>query len=373
MSTAQEIVTALGGGPNIVSLTHCATRLRFELVDASGVDVAEVESIKGVMGAVPQAGDRFQVIIGGGVSTVFQEINALPEMAESAQLSDADIKAAARSKAKGKFAWLDNFFEYLSDSFRPTLGVLLGASLVIAFAAVLDALGIVDFRAADKPASWVFVDTMWRAVFYFLPIMVAYNAAKKLDVDPWLGVTIMGAVMTPEFILLRNPERFPDTVCTTDPLLNTTSCVANIFGVPLQWNDYGGQVVVPLIMVPILAILYRLLKKIFPENVQMVFVPFISMIIMIPITAFLIGPLGLWVGGGLGAGLAWLNNTAPIIFAILIPLLYPFLVPLGLHWPLNALMLLNIQNLGVSALPLGCYLLLGAIKKWKCARPLPVR
>lgn len=78
----------------------------------------------------------------------------------------------------------------------------------------------------------------------------------------------------------------------------------------------------------------------------MVFVPFFSLLIMVPVTAFLIGPLGVWIGGGLGTGLAWLNNTVPLLFAILIPMLYPFLVPLGLHWPLNALMLANISSLG---------------------------
>ncbi len=358
-TAAEQIVAALGGPGNISSLTHCATRLRFELNDASGVDTKVVEAIPGVLGAVPQSGDRYQIVIGGGVQTVYNEITNLPSMAKGGPTSqsDADVKAAARAKARGKVAWLDAFFEYLSNSFRPLLGVLLGASLIIAFAAVLDALGVVDFRAADKSASWVFVDALWRSVFYFLPIMVAYNAAKALNIDPWVGATVMGALMTPEFISLSDTARFPDTVCTTNPTLGTESCVANIFGLPLQLNGYGGQVFVPLIMVAVLALVYKGLKKVFPENLQMVFVPFISMALMIPVTAFLIGPLGIWLGTGLGMGLAWLNNSAPIVFAILIPMIYPFLVPLGLHWPLNALMLANIQALGYDFIqgPMGAW------------------
>ena len=359
MSAAQEIVKAVGGPSNIRSLTHCATRLRFELNDASGIDQDAVESIQGVMGAVPQSGDRYQIIIGGAVASVYNDINQLPEMANAGQMSDADVKAAARAKARGKFAWLDSFFEYLSDSFRPLLGVLLGASLIVAFTAVLDAFNIVDAQATDKPAAWVFVDAMYRSVFYFLPIMVAYNAAKKLEVDGWLGATIMGAVMTPEFISLgakkyvetaedsgiyQQVQGFFDTVCTRNEQLDTETCVARIFGLPMQLNDYGGQVFVPLMMVALLALLYRGAKRIIPENVQMVFVPFICMLIMIPFTAFLLGPIGVWIGTGLGAGLTWLNTTAPLVFAIVIPLAYPFLVPLGLHWPLNALMLVNIDN-----------------------------
>lgn len=361
MSTqAAEIVGALGGAENIRSLTHCATRLRFELVDGSVVESDTVESIKGVMGAVPQAGNRYQVIIGGGVQGVYNEINALPEMQSAAPktLSDAEIKAQAREGGiRGKAAWIDNFFEYLSDSFRPLLGVLLGASLFIAFAAVLDAIGVVDFRAADKSASWIFFDAIWRGVFYFLPIMVAYNAAKKLDVDPWLGASIMAVFMTPEFIGLDNVERFADTVCTTDETLGTTSCIANIFGIPLQLNEYGGQVFVPLIMIAVLAPVFKFWKRIISESVHMVFVPFLSMLVMVPLTAFLIGPLGIWLGSGIGTGLAWLNGNAPVVFAIVIPLIYPFLVPLGLHWPLNALMLANIQTLGYDFIqgPMGAW------------------
>jgi beta-glucoside PTS system EIICBA component len=358
-STAQEIVAKLGGPGNIVSLTHCATRLRFVLNDAGLVDEKAVDAIPGVMGAVPQSGDRFQVVIGGAVQTTFNQIMNLPEMAGigKGSLSDADVKAGERGKARGKNAWVDSFFEYLSDSFRPLLGVLLGASLILASAAVLDTFGVIDFRAADKSASWVFVDAMWQGVFFFLPIMVAYNAAKKLNIDPWVGATVMGALMTPQFVSLSDTAKFADTVCTTNATLGTESCVAQIFGLPMQLNGYGGQVFVPLIMVAVLALVYKGLARVFPANIQMVFVPFFSMLIMIPVTAFLIGPLGIWMGNGLGGGMAWMNGHAPILFAILIPLVYPFLVPLGLHWPLNALMLINIQSLGYDFIqgPMGAW------------------
>ncbi|ALA67699.1 glucose PTS transporter subunit IIA [Corynebacterium lactis] len=358
-SSARAIIENLGGPENISSLTHCATRLRFELGDVAKINEDKIDKVPGVLGVVHQGDNRYQVICGGGVESMYTAIKHLPEMqgAGVATKSNADVKAEARSKARGKYSWLDNFFEYLSDSFRPILGVLLGASLIIAIAAVLDGLKIVDFRADDKSATWVFVDAMWRSVFYFLPIMVAYNAAKKLRVDPWLGAAVMGALMTPEFMSLKDTDRFADTVKTVNETLGTESFTANVFGFAMQHNDYGGQVFVPLIMVAILALVYHGLKKIFPENVQMVFVPFISMLIMIPLTAFIVGPLGVWLGTGIGSGLAWMNSNAPFVFAILIPMLYPFLVPLGLHWPLNALMLVNIQTLGYDFIqgPMGAW------------------
>ena len=355
-NTAQEILDAVGGPGNITHFTHCATRLRFELNDASIVDKDRVEAIDGVLGAVPQSGDRYQIVIGGAVQSVFNEINNLPSMKSGAAVSNDDVKAAARAKARGKNAIVDAFFEYLSDSFRPLLPVLLGASLILAFLAVLDSLGVVDTRADVIPAWLGYVNSMWRAVFYFLPAMVAYNASKKLDIDPWVGTAIILSLLTPNFIGLSNTTSFTETTCTTTAL-GSEQCVTQIGSLPLQLSDYGGQVFVPLLMVPLLALLYKGLKKIIPANVQMVFVPFISFIIIMPLTAFLIGPLSIWIGNGLGGGLAWLNGHAPILFAIIIPIIYPFLVPLGLHWPLNALQLANIASTGSDFIqgPMGAW------------------
>jgi beta-glucoside PTS system EIICBA component len=159
--SAESIISGVGGSANVRSMTHCATRLRFELRDNSKADQQALEAIPEVLGALAQSGNRYQVVIGGGVETMYNAIVALPSMANVAHgeeseddgasgTSDADVKAAARSKARGKIAWLDSFFEYLSDSFRPILGVLLGASLIIAFASVMDALGIVDFRSRHE-------------------------------------------------------------------------------------------------------------------------------------------------------------------------------------------------------------------------------
>lgn len=359
-SLASQIITAIGGPENVRSLTHCATRLRFELVDASKVDQNGLEHMQGVLGAVPQSGDRFQVVIGGGVATVYENIMHLPEMAgvggasasSDGQKSNADVKAEARSKARGKVAWLDSFFEYLADSFRPILGVLLGASIIIALVNLLISLNVIPNDEAS--AGWVFVKAIWKGVFYFLPIMVAYNAAKKLKVDPWLGGAIMAILMTPQFTGLMDAKT---TTCVENAALGTKSCTANIFGLPMALSDYSGNVFVPLLMAAVLALVYHGLKRIIPESVQLVFVPFFCMIIVGALTAFIIGPIGVWVGNGLGVGLAWMNTHAPFIFAIIIPMLYPFLVPLGLHWPLNALMLMNIQTLGYDFIqgPMGVW------------------
>lgn len=356
MSTAEEIVEAVGGPDNIVSLTHCATRLRFQLNDASGIDTPTVESIKGVMGAVPQAGDRYQVIMGGAVQNTYQAINDLPSMQSKRQLSDDEIKAAARAGGvRGKFAWIDSFFEFLSDSFRPILGALLGASLFITFMSLMSTLGVIGNWAdprVDLPPSWQFINLLWQSVFVFLPLMVAYNGAKKVGADPWVGFAIMALVMLPGFTnLAKSPAAYEAVIAGSKVTL------IDIFGIPLTIFSYNSQVFPPLLMAALLGPLYKLLKKLIPDNLQLIFVPFLAMLIMLPLTAFLIGPLGVFVGAWVAGGLGAINAWNPFIFAVLIPLVYPFMVPLGLHWPLNAVMLLNIQNLGYDYIqgPMGAW------------------
>ncbi|OZG63147.1 PTS mannose transporter subunit IIABC [Bifidobacterium lemurum] len=373
---AAAIVAAVGGGANVRGLSHCAMRLRFELNDGGKVDLAGLEAIESVLVALPQSGDRCQVVVGGGVEALYEACLALPDMrgvrAHDAADAIADATHAARrgkteagvggsspeskSATRVNIAWLDAFFDYLADSFRPILGVLLAASIIIATVNLLISLGLV----ADDEASagLMFVKALWEGVFYFMPIMVAYNAARKLAVDPWVGGAIMAALMTPQFASLADSSRWGDAVaCVDNAALGTASCSVSVFGLPMQLNDYSGNVCVPLMMAAVLGLVYRGLRRVVPPSMRLVFVPFLSLIVVGSLTAFVIGPLGVWVGNGLGVAFAWLNGHAPFVFALLVPLMYPFLVPLGLHWPVNALILLNIQSLGYDFIqgPMGVW------------------
>lgn len=416
------IVDAVGGSANITSLTHCATRLHFELDDAGQVNQHGLESIPGVLGAFPRTGNRYQVIIGGAVASVYEQIVRMrtARLMPAAQLPSAVMQSASQSTqptqsmqptqpaqpaqsaqstqptqpaqsapylsddaapsrdtatdaeqscgpsntsrhftprtvrewGSAARAWAAAFFDYLSDSFRPILGVLLGASLVIAIVNVIVALGIVP--DGETSAGWILLKAIWEGVFTVLPIMIAYNAAKKLDVDPWLGGAIMAALMTPQFTGVMSgmsgmsvSSALSGAIqCSANAVFGAETCTVSAFGIPIQLNDYGGNVFVPLLMAAVLAVVYHGLKRVIPDSVQLVFVPFLSLVVVFALTILVIGPLGIWLGGGLGAATAWLNAHVPFLFALIIPMLYPFLVPLGLHWPLNALMLMNIQALG---------------------------
>ncbi|ANE03903.1 glucose PTS transporter subunit IIA [Corynebacterium crudilactis] len=342
-TTSQHILENLGGPDNITSMTHCATRLRFQVKDQSIVDQQELDSDPTVLGVVPQGSTGMQVVMGGSVANYYQEILKLDGMKHFA---DSDSEESSSKKeyggVRGKYSWIDYAFEFLSDTFRPVLWALLGASLIITLLVLADTFGMQDFRAPmdEQPSTYVFLHAMWRSVFYFLPIMVGATAARKLGANEWIGAAIPAALLTPEFLALGAAG---DSV--------------TVFGLPMVLNDYSGQVFPPLIAAVGLYWVEKGLKKIIPEAVQMVFVPFFSLLIMIPATAFLLGPFGIGVGNGISNVLESINNFSPFILSIVIPLLYPFLVPLGLHWPLNAIMIQNISTLGYDFIqgPMGAW------------------
>ncbi|MFP7365512.1 glucose PTS transporter subunit IIA [Corynebacterium callunae] len=343
-TTSQHILDNLGGPDNITSMTHCATRLRFQVRDQSAVKQAEIDSDPSVLGVVPQGSTGMQVVMGGSVANYYQEMLKLDGMGQFAG-GDAPKPAASKKEyggVRGKFSWVDYAFEFLSDTFRPILWALLGASLIITLLVLADTFGLQDFRAPmdEQPDTYVFLHSMWRSVFYFLPIMVGATAARKLGANEWIGAAIPAALLTPEFLALGSAG---DTV--------------TVFGMPMVLNDYSGQVFPPLIAAIGLYWVEKGLKKIIPEAVQMVFVPFFSLLIMIPATAFLLGPFGIGIGNGISNLLDTVNNFSPFILSILIPLLYPFLVPLGLHWPLNAIMVQNLNTLGYDFIqgPMGAW------------------
>lgn len=336
--SAQLILKEVGGAGNVANLTYCATRLRFRLYDRSKADLDALESTPSVLGVVPQGSDGVQVVMGGGVSDYYNAIVKEPGMGDSGETPVKKEYGGVR----GKYDWVNYSFEFLSDTFRPVLWALLGASLIITMLVLADTFGWQDFRAPmeEQPDGYVLLHAMWRSVFYFLPIMIGATASRKLGANEWVGAAIPAALLTPEFISLGAPKD-----------------VVHIFGLPLVLNDYSSQVFPPLIAAIGLYWVEKGLKKIIPAAVHMVFVPFFSLLIMIPLTAFLLGPFGIGVGNGISSFLEWTNDLSPFILAIVIPLLYPFLVPLGLHWPLNAIMVQNIATLGYDFIqgPMGAW------------------
>ena len=367
----EKILDGLGGPENISHMTHCATRLRVTPVSNEAVQNEKIKSLPGVLTVIEQSGQT-QVVLGDRVEAVYNEINALPSMSKQ-----AESEAPAESNGK-KAGWLTNVFDVLSDSFRPLLWALLGTSMILTLIVFLQQLGFfgqytdltgqvvnVDIvngaRVADKEAAtalnnqWMHQFAFWYilkaaslSVLNFMPIMLGATAAKRLGANMWVGAAIPAALMT---------STFTDLTALADPATKILNVPFFGLDLPLYAFSYTGQVFPPLLAVALLAPLERFLKKVIPSMLQMVFVPMISVMILVPVTAFLVGPIGIGVAMGISDFLKMINDVAPGVVGALIAGLYLFMVPLGLHWPLNAVMINNLQTMGTDFIqsPMGAY------------------
>ena len=367
----EKILDGLGGPENIAHITHCATRLRVTPVSNDAVQNKKIEALPGVLSVIEQSGQT-QVVLGERVEAVYNEINALPSMSGHAE---GDTKVEAEGK---KTNWINNVFDVLSDSFRPLLWALLGTSMILTLIVFMQQLGFfgqytdltgqsvnIDIingaRVADPEAAkalntqwmqqfafWYILKAASLSVLNFMPIMLGATAAKRLGANMWVGAAIPAALMTSTFTALT------DLADQSTKILNVP-----FFGLdlPLYAFSYTGQVFPPLLAVALLAPLERFLKKVIPSMLQMVFVPMISVIILVPLTAFLVGPIGIGVAMGISDFLKMVNDQAPALVGALIAGLYLFMVPLGLHWPLNAVMINNLQTMGTDFIqsPMGAY------------------
>ena len=369
----EKILTGLGGSENIAHFTHCATRLRVTPADRSKVNTDQIKSIPGVLSVIEQSGQT-QVVLGDRVEGVYNEMQTLPGMANLGEDNAGSKKASGGKKA----GWLTNIFDVLSDSFRPLLWALLGTSMILTLIVFLQQFGFfgqytdltgqsvnIDIvngpRLSDEAAGkaleaewmkqfafWYILKAAALSVLNFMPIMLGATAAKRLGANMWVGAAIPAALMTSTFQSLTK---------LADPATKMLDVSIMGLHLPLYAYDYTGQVFPPLLAVALLAPLERLLKKIIPNMLQMVFVPMLSVIILVPVTAFVVGPIGIGVAMGISDFLKNVNDVAPGAVGALIAGLYLFMVPLGLHWPLNAVMISNLQSLGTDFIqsPMGAY------------------
>lgn len=371
--TAESVLDGLGGAENVNYFTHCATRLRVTLNDKSKVDKGQIEKTDGVLSVIEQSGQT-QVVIGNEVSEVYEEMAKMPGMDKEGGKAAGTVPDDDGKKAGP----ITRMFDVLSDSFRPLLWALLGSSMILTLIVLLQTLGVFghytnfagksvtldlvngpklgsDEKNADMLNQWRMQFPFWfiilgaaLSVLNFMPIMVGATAAKRLGANMWVGAAIPAALMTDAFKGLSEAAGSADHI---------TLFHIGGWGVPLYLFSYAGQIFPPLFAVALLAPLERLLKKVIPNMLHMVFVPMVSLLIMVPLTALVIGPIGINVGLWISNVFQWLNDINPAIVGVVVAGSYLFMVPLGLHWPLNAVMISNLSTLGYDFIqsPMAAY------------------
>ena len=329
---AQEIVKQVGGKENIRGLTHCITRLRFKLKDESIASDDILKEMDGVV-TVMKSGGQYQVVIGNHVPLVYADVVALTGIGETSEEAEAEAEP---------MKFFDRVIDIISGCFQPFLGALCAAGMIKGLNALLVFLGTVisGFNYTVEGGNYLVLNAIGDSVFYFLPVIIGYTSAKKFKLQPMVGMVIGAALCYPSIQL--------SAMTGAEPIgqLFVVDYFFKFMGIPMLANNYVSTVIPVIAIVALAAYIQKWAKKIVPELLANFFVPFIVLLISLPIGFLVLGPIISILTGLLSAAFAALNSFSPIIFGAVVGFVWQGLVIFGLHWSLIPLAMINLAELG---------------------------
>ncbi|EOQ36267.1 beta-glucoside-specific PTS transporter subunit IIABC [Butyricicoccus pullicaecorum] len=314
---AQQVLAAVGGAGNVSSVTHCMTRLRFVLKDQSIPNKDEISKIKGVVG-VNISGGQYQVIIGNSVGNVYREMLAL------GGLSDTQNGPAVKQKVNPISAALDFIAGCMTPLFTAIIAGGLIKVLLVVFGPTL--LGLMS----DTSDTYILMNALGDAPFYFLPILVAITASKKLGCNSFLAAMVSSMLVYPNLITLLSSDT-----------------PTYLFGViPVMHGSYASSIIPAMLATILLKYVEILVDKITPDWSKNFLKPLLIVIITAPITLCLLAPLGLMIGNVLQVVINTIYGFAPWLAMLLFAGFMPFIVMTGMHWAFVPACLMSLADPG---------------------------
>ncbi len=320
---AAQIIELVGGSENISSAYHCQTRLRFVLADESQANPAALEATDGVVKAL-SSGGMFQVVIGTHVKDVFDEVDR--ELQEQGRPVGHDSDAPPAEKRNP----LEVVIDFISGSFMPIIPALSGAGMVKAVLALLTVTKVIT----NTSQTYVVINMMADAVFYFMPVLLAYSAAVKLKSNPILAACVALMMQHPTWLTL---------VAAKEPV--------SLFDfIPLALTTYQNTVIPILLVILVQSYVEKWLNRVVPKSINLVFVPMLTFLVMGPLAFGLLGPIGAFFGGYLAAFFTFLSTNAAWAPAVIIGGLLPVMVMFGVHTAVGPLGILQMAQLGYDSI-----------------------
>lgn len=323
---ATDIVAHVGGKENISSLKHCVTRLRFGLKDESKADTDYLKARDGVV-TVVQAGGQYQVVIGNHVPDVYAAVQKVAGISGDGAL---DIDEGDGSKGN----LFDRFVDLVSGVFQPSLGALAAAGIIKGIVSILAAT--LGWNNANS-AIYAILNAAGDGFFQFLPIVLAYNAARKFRMNEFTGMAIAMALV------------YPTLPATVSGLAEAG--LDKVFGITLQLPASGSylQTVMPVLLaVWVASHIEKFMKKITPDVVKVFIVPFATILISVPLTFLVVGPVANLFSDLLSVAFTGVMGFSPILYGLLLGALWQVMVMFGLHWALVPLAILQFSQNGWS-------------------------
>lgn len=330
---AKQIIKHVGGDENIDTLIHCMTRLRFTLKDESKADTKALEDMD-VTIKVMKAQGQYQVVIGNKVTDVFNAIlDVLPRLNTEDSISKEAVVEQVENQSLGakiKHGY-DEFIGVLTASMMPIIGVLAGSGITKGILAGLVSAGVLS----DKAGIYLLINTMADTIFYFLPVILGFTAAKKLGSDP-IAMAVIGAFLIHPNIIGIAGNKVPEIGLFGD------------FAVKIM--NYSGSVFPIIVAAWLGKYVEKYLKKAIPEMIQGIFVPIIEIIILSFVLLLAVAPIITVLSKGLADGISGLLAFNGIIGGAIYGAFYPILVVFGLHWPLIPIVINDLAVNGQSVI-----------------------
>ena len=339
---ARIIIQNVGGKSNIISVAHCITRLRFKLKDESKANKEVLESTDGVI-KVMQAGGQYQVVIGNQVNDVYDAVLEVGHLAAAGAV-DEEGNAVEETSGGGKKSPVSLLIDVISGTLQPTLGVMAATCIIKGLLALFDFLGLIPAASGTYQVWYAVAD----GFFYFMPIVLGYTAAKKFKVNEFIGMAIGIALCYPAMVN-STAGTVLGTVFTGTAF--EMSYYLTFFGIPviMPASGYTSSVVPIILAVAIAAPLEHWLKKVIPDVIKLFVVPFVTLIVMVPLTYLVIGPIASILCSILSLffnAIYSIPVVGGLIGGVLIGAFWQVLVIFGLHWSLVPLAMINYSLLG---------------------------
>lgn len=318
---AKQLLKLVGGKQNINQVWHCATRLRFTLKDQDKVPKEKVEALDGVI-TVVEASGQFQVVIGNNVSDVYQEVVKLEP-----SLSDGTEGPATVTHEKMTFKRAFNgLLTFISGVFTPFLGAMAGAGILKGLLSLAVVLGWLTTKSGAYQIWWAAAD----GIFYFLPLALAFTAAKQLKVNQFVAMAIAAAMVYPNIVALVGKPSI------------------DFLGIPVVAANYTATVLPILLVVVVQKFLEPFFNRIWHESVRNILAPLCLLVVIVPLTMLVVGPVSSILSNGLATAIVSLNKSVPVLAGMILGGFWQVFVIFGVHWALVPVMMNNIALYGTD-------------------------
>jgi PTS system beta-glucosides-specific IIC component len=321
---AEKIIAGVGGRDNIISLMHCATRLRFKLHDRSKAQAEMLKNTAGII-MVVESGGQFQVVIGNHVADMFNVINGLIGVINK----DESVK-----KDEDKDNIFNKLIYIISGIFTPFIGLMAATGILKGMLA----LSLVCGWTTEQSGTYLLMFSVSDALFYFFPIILGYTAGQRFGCNPFITMVIGGALTHPLILQAFEKAQSPD-----NPVLH-------FLGMPITFINYTSSVIPIIFSAWLCSLLEKRLNRWLPSAIKNFFSPLICLVVITPLTFLVIGPVSTWLSEMLALAYQFLYNTAPWLAGAVMGGLWQVFVMFGLHWGLVPLCINNFTVLGYDTM-----------------------